>query len=85
MFIKDKEIYAGTDKGLFKHVDGKFVLHNEFGVDFSEERGVHRISEDSEGNIWMVLYDTDNNYEIGYSSLHGEKYVWNSKMFRRHS
>ncbi len=38
MFIKDKEIYAGTDKGLFKHVDGKFALYNEFGVDFSTER-----------------------------------------------
>ncbi len=33
----------------------------------------------------MVLYDRDNNYEIGFSSLHGDKYVWNSKMFRRHS
>jgi len=85
MFTKDKEIYAGTDQGLFKHVDGKFALYNEFGVDFSKKRGVHRISEDSEGNIWMVLYDNANNYEIGFSSLHGDKYVWNSKMFRRHS
>ncbi len=37
MFTKDKEIYAGTDQGLFKHEEGKFALYNEFGVDFSEK------------------------------------------------
>jgi len=85
MFQKDKDIFAGTDKGLFKYENGNFTLYNDFGVDFSEEKGVHRISQDPEGNIWMVLFDTENNYEIGYSSLVDGKYVWNSSIFSRHS
>ncbi len=85
MFLKDKDVFAGTDKGLFIYDKGKFVLYNDFGVDFTEERGVHRISQDPEGNIWMVLFDKENNYEIGYSSLVDGKYVWNSSIFSRHS
>ena len=89
MFQKDQDIFAATDKGLFKYEEGKFIIYNKFGVDFSEGElegsGVHRISEDSEGNIWMVLFDKENNYEIGYSSLVDSEYVWNSKRFKRHS
>ena len=33
----------------------------------------------------MVLFDKENNYEIGYSSLVDSEYVWNSKRFKRHS
>ena len=89
MFQKDQDVFAATDKGLFKYEEGKFIIYNKFGVDFSEGElegsGVHRISEDSEGNIWMVLFDKENNYEIGYSSLVDSEYVWNSKRFKRHS
>ena len=85
MFQKDKDIFAGTDKGLFRYVKGQFIVYNDFGVDFSDGRGVHRISEDTDGNIWMVLFDTENNYEVGYSTRIDGKYVWNSKMFKRHS
>ena len=85
MFQKDNDIFVGTDEGLFKHEKGRFILYNDFGVNFSEGRGLHRISEDIDGNIWMVLYDKENNYEVGYSSLIEGKYVWNSKMFKRHS
>ena len=89
MFQKDQDIFAATGKGLFKYEEGKFIIYNKFGVDFSEGElegsGVHRISEDSEGNIWMVLFDKENNYEIGYSSLVDSEYVWNSKRFKRHS
>ena len=85
MFKKDNDIFVGTDIGLFKYDKGKFTLYNDFGIDFSEERGVHRISQDPEGNIWMVLFDKENNYEIGYSSKVEGKYVWNSTVFSRHS
>jgi len=85
MFKFENEIYAGTDKGLFKFNDGKFSICNDFGVEFSDERGVHRINQDVDGNIWMVLFDNDNNYEIGYSSLINGEYIWKSKMFERHS
>jgi serine phosphatase RsbU (regulator of sigma subunit) len=89
MFQKGQDIFAATDKGLFKYEEGKFIIYNKFGVDFSEGEleghGVHRISEDPEGNIWMVLFDKENNYLIGYSSLVDGEYVWNSKRFKRHS
>lgn len=85
MFQKDNDIFVGTDNGLYRYEKGRFILYNDFGVDFSEGRGLHRISEDPEGNIWMVLFDKDNNYEIGYSSLVEGKYVWNSSFFSRHS
>ena len=85
MFQKGQDVFAGTDMGLYKYVKGQFIVYNDFGVDFSEGRGLHRISQDVEGNIWMVLFDEENNYEIGYSSLVEGEYVWNSKMFRRHS
>lgn len=84
MFQKGRDIFVGTDKGLYKYENDRFVLYNDFGVDFSDGRGVHRISEDTEGNIWMVLFDKDNNFEVGYSSFVDGKYVWNSRMFRRH-
>jgi len=85
LFEHEENVYVGTDEGLYKHENGKFTIYNGFGVDFSDERGVHRINEDNEGNIWMVLFDKNNNYEIGYSSLVDGKYIWNSKMFTRHS
>jgi serine phosphatase RsbU (regulator of sigma subunit) len=85
MFQKDNDIFVGTDKGLFKYEKGRFILYNDFGVDFSEGRGLHRISQDQEGNIWMVLFDKENNYEIGYSSKVEGKYVWNSSIFSRYS
>ena len=85
MFQKDNDIFVGTDDGLYRYEKGRFILYNDFGVDFSEGRGLHRISQDVAGNIWMVLFDKDNNYEIGYSSLVDGEYVWNGSVFSRHS
>jgi serine phosphatase RsbU (regulator of sigma subunit)/ligand-binding sensor domain-containing protein len=85
LFEHENSIYVCTDKGLYKHENGKFKVFNGFGVDFSNERGVHRINADNDGNIWMVLFDLENNYEIGFSSFENGEYFWNSKMFTRHS
>jgi serine phosphatase RsbU (regulator of sigma subunit)/ligand-binding sensor domain-containing protein len=83
LFELNKIIYAGTDKGLYKYDNENFIATNEFGKDFStENQGIHRISLDPKGNIWMILFnDSDNTFEIGYASLKDGKYVWQSSEF----
>ncbi len=75
-------IYCATDNGLFKYEDGKFTISDEFGIAFSEtQQGIHRINIDHDGKIWMVLFDNDNNYEIGYSRLVDGQYQWVNQQF----
>ena len=86
MFELENEIYAATDQGLYKYCDGKFVVENGLGINFSgTKKGVHRINMDQKDRIWMVLFDADNLYEIGYSEKIDGKYVWNNQKFIPHS
>ena len=84
-FIND-QLFVATDSGLY-YMDGdRFKKSDHFGIDFNnDDRGVHRISVDSVGQVWMVLYDEQNNYEFGYSKLVDGKYVWKSAEFMRHT
>lgn len=76
------EIYCATDFGAYKFNGEKFEPTSQFGIDFSKTgQGVHRISADPLGNVWMVLFmDEDNTVEIGYSDK-SEGYVWHSEYF----
>jgi serine phosphatase RsbU (regulator of sigma subunit)/ligand-binding sensor domain-containing protein len=87
MFENNGNIYAGTDKGLYKYNQEKFVPSSDFGKDFSGGNlGIHRISRDRQGQIWMVLFnDADNTFEVGYSKPVNGIYEWHSEDFRAHS
>lgn len=88
LFRFNDNLYCANDEGVSLFNDGKFTLYDGFGFNFSTangEYGVHRINADPQGNIWMVIFDKGNNYQIGYSSLVDGKYVWNSTPFRRYS
>ena len=85
--FKDK-IIIGDDYGLHSYNGKGFDIYNGFGVafDLKNKRGVHRISEDNFGNIWMMLHDEQNNFEIGYSKPDKNgKYTWFNKDFTRHT
>lgn len=86
LFMHEDKIYVANDRGLFSFSDGQFNLTNEFGFDFvNNHTGVHRINKDSDGNIWMVLFDSENNYQYGYASKKGDVYKWNNLPFLRYS
>lgn len=86
LFMHGEKIYVANDRGLFAFSDGKFDITNEFGFDFVKNHtGVHRINEDSDGNVWMILFDRENNYQYGYASKIGDKYEWTSLPFLRYS
>jgi serine phosphatase RsbU (regulator of sigma subunit)/ligand-binding sensor domain-containing protein len=80
-------LYAGTDKGLFKYNQEKFVPSSDFGKDFSSgKQGIHRISLDRKGQVWMVLFnDDDNTFEVGYARLQNGVFEWHSEDFCAHS
>lgn len=84
--IINNQIYVGTDQGLKKWNGKVFELTDEFGYTFSgkdkaSRTGVHRFKQASNGNVWMVLFDQQNNYEIGFSEFKKGKYTWFSKDF----
>jgi serine phosphatase RsbU (regulator of sigma subunit)/ligand-binding sensor domain-containing protein len=85
--IIDNKPYFATEKGVYELVNGKFKVFNGFGQDFTDgERGVHRLDVDKEGNVWMVLFDEQNNFEIGFAEKNKEgKYIWRSREFSRFS
>jgi serine phosphatase RsbU (regulator of sigma subunit) len=84
------EIYVGSEDGLLKYTESSnvFEISNEFDYDFSKEViSVHRVNQDPDGNIWMVLYSEANNrWEIGYSvkGSYGT-YVWHSESFLKYN
>ncbi|MCB9198070.1 MAG: SpoIIE family protein phosphatase [Flavobacteriales bacterium] len=82
LFNYEGEIYCATNFGVYQLENDKFVVSHKFGVDFSKTgQGVHRISADPQGNVWMVLFkDDENSYEIGFSDKE-EGYVWHSEFF----
>jgi serine phosphatase RsbU (regulator of sigma subunit)/ligand-binding sensor domain-containing protein len=82
----ENNIYAGTDLGLHVLKENKFVPTQQFSLGSSgTTRVLHRVSKDKKGNIWAVLIDKDNNYEIGYSSIREGKYQWRNDDFIKHS
>lgn len=82
LFDNKGEIYCATDFGVYKYGSGSFAETSEFGIDYKESgKGVHRINADPLGNVWMVLFnDQENTYEIGYSDK-SEGFVWHSEYF----
>jgi serine phosphatase RsbU (regulator of sigma subunit)/ligand-binding sensor domain-containing protein len=86
LFEHDSKIYAGTNLGLFVLQNEEFILSTDFSFGSTNNmKGVHRISKDEKGNIWAVLFDEENNYEIGFSTLIDGKYEWNHHDFIKHS
>lgn len=88
LFQYKNDIIVGDDHGLHKYNGSGFETYNDFGYTFNKDKriGVHRISEDNSGNIWMMLYDENNNFELGYSKLSKEgKFSWFNKDFIRYS
>lgn len=86
LFPFEGDFYVGNKNGLFKFENNKFEVYNGFGFDFSgQEYGVHRINQDQEGNVWMVIYDRDNNYEFGFASKTVQGFEWNSLPFKRYT
>ncbi len=86
LFEHGDNIYAGTNLGLFIFQNDKFIPSVAFSFgSIKGMKGIHRISEDEKGNIWAVLFDEKNNYEIGYSALVDGKYKWNHHDFIKYS
>jgi serine phosphatase RsbU (regulator of sigma subunit)/ligand-binding sensor domain-containing protein len=80
------EIHVGTDQGLKKWNGNTFELTDDFGFTFSgkdkaSRTGVHRFKQAPNGSVWMILFDQQNNYEIGYAENKKGKYTWYSKDF----
>lgn len=83
--VEGKPLFA-SEKGIYELREGKFQLFNGLGVDFSEgNKGVHRIVTEPSGNVWMVIFDQSNEFEIGYSRPTDAGYEWNSNEFVTHS
>lgn len=87
LFYYDNTVFVGSDSGLFYLKDDKFYPSNHFGIDFSKQKfGVHRISEDPQGRIWMVLFDELNNFQYGFAQKNKQGlFEWSSKQFMRHA
>lgn len=83
LFEYESSIFVATDYGVYKYIAGQFEPYSGFGVDFTKTgQGVHRINADPMGNVWMVLFnDQENTYEIGYSCKE-EGYKWHSEFFK---
>jgi len=86
-FEHDNTFFVAGDSGLFYMEGEKFLPSKQFGIDFSTgEYGVHRISKDPLGNIWMIIFDQFNYFEYGYSELQPDgTYNWNNIYFKRHA
>lgn len=83
---ENDHLYVGTDIGLYELNNNSFYRIDSLGYDFNHKTsGVHRINKDNMGNIWMIIYDRDNNYEFGYTTQRNERYKWRSKLFNRHT
>lgn len=86
LFKHEGVLYIATDGGLYEFINNQFTLSNKFGFDFSDnQHGLHRINSDPEGNIWMIIFDLENNYQYGFSKKTPEGYIWNSLPFKRYS
>ncbi len=86
LFEHEKTIYTGTDLGLYKFENNAFKHSNDLSFGSNKNmKGIHRISKDKSGNIWAVLFDEKNNYEIGYSKLIENSYKWFHNDFIKHS
>ncbi|MFC2081140.1 SpoIIE family protein phosphatase [Bacteroidota bacterium] len=77
-----------TNEGLFKFNlhDESFKADSTYGDQFANDRyHIHRISEFSEPEIWMITRDNvELTYEIGYLQEKGSNlYEWNSEPFNR--
>lgn len=83
--VEGRPLFA-SEKGIYELREGKFQLYNGLGVDFSEgNKGVHRIVTEPNGNVWMVIFDQSNEFEIGYARPTDAGYEWNSNEFVTHS
>lgn len=87
LFYYEKTLFVASDSGLFYMKDDQFYPSNHFGIDFSKQKfGVHRISQDPLGRIWMVLFDELNNFQYGFAEKdENGKFIWSSKQFMRHA
>ncbi len=87
LFKHNSGLYVGGDSGLFKYEQGYFSPSNQFGIDFAkDDRSIHRINEDKEGNIWMILYDQNNNWSYGFASKQPDgSFEWNNSAFNRYA
>jgi len=86
--IFDNKLYVGTSNGLYEVVDNKLVESSLCNYLFAEEKLlVHRIFNDNEDRLWMVLFhnsSTPQEYsEIGYVSTSDDSIVWISSPFRQ--
>ena len=83
------EIFSGSKEGVYRYNSetDRFEVFDGFGISFSTAEpklGVHRVMVDSKNNVWMMVYDDNDNFNIGYSTLHGSEYEWISTPFNRH-
>ena len=85
----NNNIYVGTDKGLFENKSNKWIKSNIFDSDKYQDYGVHRIQKAENGDVWMVLYEPENNYniEVGYAKKNktDDKYTWYSDDFKNYT
>jgi serine phosphatase RsbU (regulator of sigma subunit)/ligand-binding sensor domain-containing protein len=66
------KMYFATLRGLFKFDGKRFSADASLGSQFADgQAGPFRISEDSNGNIWIVkVYQKDGQMEVGYVDRH---------------
>lgn len=79
-------LLAGTSEGLYIYhpASDEFRPEKRFGAEFGDgTRGIHRISVDHEGLIWLVTYfNKDQQYETGYFQQSGNgSFTWVKEPF----
>ena len=86
MFEDKERILVGTSKGLYEYKDDAFFKSDTYNLrGLSKLHGIHRMKKDKKGNIWAVLYDEQNNYEIGFLTEIEGKYHWKKDAFIKYA
>lgn len=86
--VFQNKMYVGTSNGLYEYEQDKLVPSKINEGLFNEEKLlVHRIINDNDEKLWLVLFhnsDTKNEFsEIGYVENNDGNYVWVSSPFRQ--
>lgn len=86
--VLGKTIFA-VEKGILKYSSEKtdFLYNSSFGSQFADSsRGIHRIVEDKEGNVWMVTYTNTlqkKSIEIGFLKPQADgTFLWTTTPFK---
>ena len=79
------QVYFGSQRGLLRYeaAADSFVFENKYELGITREQsGVHRISEDPSGKMWLISFHEETDLLLGYMAEQSSgKYTWNRTPF----